>query len=193
MNFKASKVLQPPAHLVSRMKKVKMLVRGLTSRSDSRIYRDTYPSYIPRMTAIFKATFDNFLGAQTLRDTCHVQFADFEPDMTKQLSSHILPKLGDLTGFRTVLVEICLEEKCHARVQREFSQSMGSEKKAIAKIGRVRRAIKNAMEPTLGPATSIDNGYAISLEFYPRQNVPALFRAQAQKLLLDADRLEQHC
>ncbi len=96
-----------------------------------------------------------------------------------------------------MLVEICLEEKCHARVQREFSQSMGSEKKAIAKIGtiakigRVRRAIKNAMEPTLGPATSIDNGYAISLEFHPRQHVPALFRAQAQQLLLDADRIEQ--
>ncbi len=191
MNFKASKVLQPPAHLVSRMKKVKMLVGNLTSRSDSRIYRDTHPSYIPRMTAIFKATFDNFLGAQTLRDTCHVQLTDFEPGMTKQLSSYILPKLKDFTGFRTVLVEICLEEKCLARVQWECSQSIGSEKKTIAKVGRVRWAIKNAMEPTLGPATDTDNGYAISLEFHPRQHVPALFRTQAQQLLLDADRLEQ--
>ena len=55
----------------------------------------------------------------------------------------------------------------------------------------VRQAIKDAMEPTLGPAMTCKIDFGISLVFHPREHVPAILRAQAQKMLLDADRLEQ--
>lgn len=191
MHFCARKALKPPAELVRRMKKVKMIVRDLASEGASYIYQDTHPSYKPRMAAICGATIDNFTGAQILREKCHVQFKAFKPDMIEPLSSLILPKLKDFNGFRTLLVEVCLEGKYEGRVRWEKSQNMGSEGNAMAGVERVRQAIKDAMEPTLGPATTINDGFKISLRFHPRQHVPTLLRAQAQKCLMDADRLER--
>lgn len=191
MNFHASKALQPPTHLVSRMKKVKMLLSYLTSESDRDIYQDTHPSYKRRMAAICEATIDNFTGAQILRTTCHVQFVAFKPDTIQPLSSHILPKLKDFTGFRTVLVDVCLEKEFEARMRWEKSKNIGSKGETTAMVEQIRQTIKDAMEPTLGPATDIIDDFWISVEFHPRQHVPSLLRAQAQKILMDADTLEQ--
>ena len=191
INLHASKALKPPTQLVCRMKKVKMLLSYLMSESDRDIFRDTHPSYEPRMAAICKATLDNFTGAQILRDTFHIQFVAFKPDMIKPLSSLILPKLKDLTGFRTVLVKVCLEKEFEDRMQWEKSKNMGSEGETMATVEQIGQKIKDAMEPTLGPATAINDDFWICLEFHPRQHVPSLLRAQAQKTLMDADRLEQ--
>ena len=191
VDFNASKALQPPTHLVRRMKKVKMLLSYLTSESDRDIYQDTHPSYKRRMAAICEATIENFTGAQTLRNTFHIQFVAFKPDMIKPLSRHILPRLKDLTGFRTVQVDVCLEKQYETRMQWEWSKNMGSEGETTAMVEQIRQAIRDAMEPTLGPATDIIDDFWICVKFHPRQHVPSLLRAQAQKILMDADRLEQ--
>ena len=191
MNFQADKALEPSAQLVSRMKKVKMIVSSLASESDHYMYRSTHPSYQRRMAAICQATIDGFTGAHILRDTCHVTFVDFKPDMIEPLICDILPKMRVCTGFRTVLMEVSLDDQYEALVRWEKSQRTGSEGKTTAKVERIRQAIKSAMEPTLGPATKVKDGCRISLKFHPRQHVPRLLRAQAQQFMWDADSLEK--
>ena len=191
MSFYASKALEPSAQIARRIKKVKMIVSSLATESDNRVYHEYQRSYNRRVAAICEATIDNFRGARILRDACHVIFVEFIPDMIKPLTNHILPKLKNFKGFRTVLVEVSLDDMYEARVRWEKSQNMGAEGEITAQVEQIRKAIKNAMEPTLGPATTVKDGHEISLKFHPRQHVPRLLRAKAQQILLDADRMEE--
>lgn len=74
-------------------------------------------------------------------------------------------------------------------MEREQSNNTGSSGSITAGFERVRQAVKDAMEPTSGPATTCNTGFSIYLEFHPRENMPITLRAQAQKLMLDVDKM----
>ena len=160
---------KPPTAVVNRIKKVEMLIGGLGVC----FYQKTRLTYKDHMAAICEATIDDFTGTQILRDVCHIRIPAFRMDMIEPLESYILPKLAAFHGFRTLLVETTTD----------------LDYVATARFERVIEGMKDAMEPTLGPATIKNGGSTIRLEFHPREHVPSPFRAEAQKVLLDADRL----
>ena len=170
IDFSMSMPRKLPTAVVNRMKNVEIVIRGLGV-----YYVYEYPTYKSRTELICEAIIDGFTGTRILRDVCHIRIPAFRPDMIEPLESYILPKLATFHGFRTLLVEITTE----------------LERIATARFERVIEGMKDAMEPTLGPATITNGGSTIRLEFHPREHVPSLFGAQAQKALLDTDRLQQ--
>ena len=170
IDFSINVPCKPPTAVVNRMKKVEIVIKGLGVYY---IYEKTHPTYKRRMALICEATIDGFTGTQILRDVCHIRIPAFRPDMIEPLESYILPTLAAFQGFRTLLFEITTE----------------LERIATARFERVIEGMKDAMEPSLGPATISNGGSTIRLEFHPREHVPSLFGAQAQKVLLDTDRL----
>lgn len=185
-----NKAVKAPAQPVELMKKVKMVIGGLALKRE---HAKGQLEYYRRIEKICEATIDKFTNSQILRDDCHVQFPEFSPDMITFLQSFILPKLAIFTGFRTLQVEFFLEGGLDADIEAEMDifEKTGSVGKILRGWGSIKQAIRHAMEPTLGPAQSCGNLYIIRLNFHPREHVPSILRAQAQKLLLDADRLEQ--
>ena len=159
-----------PTAVVNSMKNVEIVIRGLGVHY---VYEKTHPTYKRPTALICEATIDGFTGTQTHRDVCHIRIPALRPDMIEPLESYILPKLAAFHGFRTLLVDITTE----------------LEHIATARFERVIEGMKDAMEPTLGPATITNGGSTIRLEFHPCEHVPSLFGAQAQKVLLNTDRL----
>lgn len=185
-----TEVVKPPAQPVNHMKNVRMLIRGLEPNSARAIDQ---LRYLHHATKICAATIGSFTGTQILRDHCCIQIVGFHPDMIYSLETHFLPTLAAFTGFRTLLIEVYLKDDLKADAQKEvkiFGET-GAGGKIIKGFELVRREMRKAMEPTLGPAETYNNGLEIHLEFHPSEHVPSILRAQAQKLLLDADRLER--
>ncbi|CAF9929898.1 hypothetical protein IMSHALPRED_008030 [Imshaugia aleurites] len=190
-DYDTVKAVKSSAQPINHMKKVKMLISGLEPKQARPFHR---LRYLKHATKICAATINNFMGGQISRDNCYIQFPDFNPDMIGSLKTHILPTLAAFTGFRTLLIVVVLEDDLKADAQKEMKifKETGSAGEILKGFGSVRRVIRKAMEPTLGPAKACKYRFAIGLEFHPSEHVPSILRAQAQKLLLDADRLEQH-
>ncbi|CAD6590401.1 MAG: hypothetical protein ASARMPRED_004803 [Alectoria sarmentosa] len=184
IHFAVTEALKPPTQVVNRMKKVEIDIRGLTSKNF--LYQDDHPIYKRRIAEICGATIDDFMGAQILRDTILVRFFGCKPEMITSLSRNILPKLRAFNGFRTIFVEIWPHRIAK---QKELPENMDSDGQITTDFEQIRQSVKDAMEPTLGPATTRINDFTIYLKFRPRQHVPAILRAQAQKLVLDAERM----
>ena len=179
-----TRALRPPIQAVNRMKKVEIDIRGLTSKNV--LNQDDYPICKRRIAEICEAAIDDFMGAQILRDTLLVRFRASKPEMITSLSKNILPKLRAFNGFRTILLEIWPHRTAKWK---EMSEEKGSNGQITTEFEQVRQSIKDAMEPTLGPALTRINNFTIYLEFRPREHVPEILRAQAQKLVLDAERM----
>lgn len=196
VDFYAFEIPKPPIQAMSRIQNLKISIGHLMPGSVSyHRYQTDDPTYRPHMAAICEATIGNFTGVQILRNTFHIRLYGSKSSVIEPLANYIFPKLNELNGFRAILVEVYLGDDCDMFKRREQSENMGSNEEITADIERVKDAIKDAMEPTLGPATTsntcFNTGFKIYLEFHPREHVPTILRAQAQKLMLDADRLEQ--
>lgn len=192
----AFEIPRPPIQAMSRIQNVKISIGCLTPDSVSyHKYQTDHPTYSPHMAAVCEATIGNFTGAQNLRNTFHIQLYGCKPYIIELLSTYILPKLKEINEFRMILVEVNLKDDCEISWRTEQSENMDSNEEITAEFERVKDAIKDAMEPTLGPATTsntcFNTGFKIYLEFHPREHVPTILRAQAQKLMVDADRMEQ--
>ena len=190
-DYDTIKAVTPPAQPVNHMKKVKMMISGLEPLKATAIDRLRYNRHANDICA---ATLQNFTGAQIFRDNCQIQFLGFNPDMIGSLKTHILPTLAAFTGFRTLLIEVYLEDDLKADLREEvkvFGET-GVAGKIMKRFKSAIQVMQKAMEPTLGPAKRYYYAFSYDLEFHPSEHVPSILRAQAQKLLLDADRLEQH-
>lgn len=131
----------------------------------------------------------DFTGTDIIRDTLRIVFCHFEPNFVTSSRSPVLSTMCALNGFRTITIKVTPMSRKKISIG---ERGWWTQKEPITlNLERVERAFRDAMEPTLGPATSRDECVGMYLEFHPREHVPAMLRAQAQKLLLDADRVEQ--
>lgn len=192
IDFNSLESLDLPTQTVKRMKNLNFDIREITSADKAYYpYQDDHLTHEGRIMAICEAFIVNFTGTEILRNALQVRFYKFMPETMKPISNYFLRELRIVDGFRTVVVTISPRRSCKILLQEEQSQSMGSNGEMTAKFERATQAVKDAMEPTLGPAIIGNYGFTIYLEFCPREYGPAILRAQAQKLLLDADRLER--
>lgn len=173
LDFRNATSLKPPTQVVNRMKKVLVSIKGLLP--------ETRYSVPP---GIYDGTIDGLSGYRVVRDSCHVEFSIYRPNDIDPVTRRILPRLATLNGFRTILVKVYLQGFFHLYVRNGRD---GYE----ARLEQVRQIMKDALEPTLGSPTISQDSFTISLKFHPREHLPSILRAQAQKLLLDADRVEQ--
>lgn len=164
---------KPPAQLVNRMRKVLVSIGGLRLKNRYSV-----------SLGIYEGTIDSLSGDRVVRHSCHIQFLIHRPNDIDLVTRHLLPRLAMLTGFRTILVQVSLQDGFHLYMTNERD---GYE----ARLEQVRKIMEDALEPSLGPAMISYDSLTISLRFHPREHLPSILRAQAQKLLLDADRVEQ--
>lgn len=193
--FYTTTKLQSTKEAVNRMKKIELDIYGLKNAVTTYYYNRSGEFYIPpiNMPAICETILGDFAGTDVLRDSLHIIFHKSTPEIIiSPLRSYVLPKLCALSAFRTIVLEVFprIFEKLPTSTE-EYEEYKSSYKWSTAEIEQVRQAIKDAMELTLGPATSHGNDSRIHLEFHPREDVPAILRAQAQRLNLAADRLDQ--
>lgn len=193
IDFNSLDPLEIPVQTVKRMKNLKIDIREITQASfgGSYPYQDDEYSHEGRMMAVSKAFFGDFRGTETLRNTLHIRFCSSQPGTTDPLSLYFLPKLRAFHGFRTIIVEISPLRSCKILMQEEQAEGMGSNGYKTAGYYRLIQTVEEEMEATLGPATISTKGFRVFVEFHPREHGPAILRAKAQKLLLDAERLEQ--
>lgn len=173
LDFRIDVILKPPAQVVKRMKKVSVSIRALLPES-----RYGVP------LGIYDATINSLSGYRVVRDSCHIQYLIYRPNDIAPVTRYILPGLAMLTGFRIILVEVSLQgflDWCVTNERVNYE----------ARLEQVRKIMEDALEPTLGSAEISYDSSTVSLRFHPRQHLPSILRAQAQKLLLDADRVEQ--
>lgn len=93
---------KPPAQLVNRMRKVLVSIGGLQLKT-----RYSVP------LGIYEGTFDSLSGYRVVRDSCHIQFLIHRPNDIHLVTRHILPRLATLTGFRTILLKVSLQDIFH--------------------------------------------------------------------------------
>lgn len=186
--------LQSTKEAVSRMQKIDLDIYGLKDAVSTYYYNPSGEFYIPpiHMPIVCGTILDDFTGTEILRDTLHITLHKSSPEVISPLRSYVLPRLCALNAFRTIVLEVIPQtfEKLPT-TEWEYGEYKSSCKWSAAEFEQVRRAIRDATEPTLGPAISHDVDSKIHLEFHPREHVPAILRAQAQRLNLAADRLEQ--
>ena len=177
---------------LKRVRKVKIMIRGLTSQLDGYDAMYTPAVYSHRIEAICRPTIDEFMGTKIRRDSCHIQFCDFGSPVVFPLTTYLLPKLAAFNGFNTVLVEVLTKENYEqvARKQR-YHHGRDAGQRITRKLEGFGTMMTGMMERTMGPAISRDDGFTIRLEFKPREHAPSILRAQARKLLWEAERLEQ--
>lgn len=169
--FTTKAILNPQIEAVNRMKKIEIYIQKLEDRNI--------------MAAICENIIGDFTGIEVVRDTLHINFTHSGPGITKALiGSHFLPRMGLLYGFHTVAIKVTPRESFQDTISNEGSVWESQQSEA-------RQAIIGAMQPTLGPAIIRDDNSKVHLEFHPRRHAPAIMRAQAQQLWLDADILEQ--
>ena len=175
--------LKGPTQPLRRVRNVKVMIRGLTPQLDGYDARCTPAMYSRRMAVICEHTVDKFMGTKIRRDSCHIQLCDFGPHIFFPLTNYILPKFAAFNGFNTVVVDILREQP--------YRQYSNARLKPTRIFELLEGLLKRVMEPTMGPAISRNEGFTTRLEFKPREHAPSILRAQAQKLLLEADRLEE--
>ena len=113
-----------------------------------------------RVAAICGSTIDDFTGTEILHDSSHIRFCAFDPTRSNRpFKSHILPKLAAFNGFRTVRTDVFTEEDIGPG---EY-EKMGSDGMRTACFERVRRTMKDAVEPALGPATTGEADFTFCL------------------------------
>ena len=168
--------LKTPTMAVTRMKNVRIRMEGITPdfpEPDSLDLKD-------RVDLICEATIDDLMGNLAYRDNCHVHFCGLILLKNEPLHPIILQKIATFTGFHTILVDTIPHMKVGSkRFERWF----------ILHLEQVKRISQIRLEPTLGPAKISFKGVTTRLEFRPRQHLQSVLRAQAQKLVLDAERL----
>lgn len=165
---------KPPTPVVAnRMENIMVSMIGLVPGPTFSFPSGTYPG-----------TIDNVSGYRVLRDGFHIRFSICKPNDIDPVTRHILPRLATLNGFRTILVEVFLQDSSDSYVKDKWGS-------LEARLEQVRQIVKSTLEPTLGSAISSHDSNTFSLKFHSREHLPSMLRAQVQKMLLDADRLEQ--
>ena len=184
--------LKRPTQALNRVRKVKITIKGLTPQFDGYDAKYSAAGLNHRIEAICGHTIDNFMGTLIRRDSCHIQLCEIGSHIVFPLTSYLLPKFAAFNGFATVLVEVSTEKKNEQSVPKQCYHYRRNSSQSITRIlESFGTIVTGKMEPTMGPTISSIHGFTIRLEFKPRQHVPSILRAQAQKLLLEADRLEQ--
>ena len=177
---------------LNRVRKVKIRIRGLTSQLDGYDAKYTPAVYSHRIAAICRPTIDQFMGTKIRRDSCHIQFCNFGDHIVFPLTTYLLPKFTAFNGFDTVLVEVLTKENYQQVAGKQrYHHGRNARQSLTRMIESFGKIMTGTMEPNMGPAISRDDGSTIRLEFKPREHAPSILRAQAQKLLWEADRLEQ--
>ena len=183
--------LKRPTQALNRVRKVKIIMRGLTPQLDGYDARYSAAGYSHRIEAICGHTIDNFMGTMIRRDSCHIQLCEIGSHIVFPLTSYILPKFAAFNGFDTVLVEVSTEKNNEQSVRKQCYHYRRNSSQSVRILESFGTIVTGTMEPTMGPTISSSYGFTIRLEFKPRQHAPSILRARAQKLLLEADRLEQ--
>ena len=97
-----------------------------------------------------------FTGTEVLRNSYSIKFLAFSPNIRVPLPSPFISALGNLTGFKTVSVELDLGDK---------------------KFDLLMEIFLDALEPSLGPGviSQISEGGGLDplweLTFYPRDHI----------------------
>ena len=183
--FYANSIPHSSKEAVNRMKKIEIYVFKPRDvwYDPHRSEESHHKVHIP---AICEAITGDFTGTEVVRDTLVIHFRSCDSRFITPLRGHVLSNLCALHGFRTIVIRISPPKSCSISPATHLPPTGRDEDtESLAQV------IKDAMEATLGPATTRDDYFGFYFEFHPREHAPGLLRAQAQKLLLDADRLEQ--
>ena len=187
--WKTSALLKSPVEAVNRMKNIEIHIYDLSESYYN--FRYGIAEVDGRIEAIYEAIVNELKGAKICRDTLYINLRGSTPKMIRPLRSHLLPNVCEFIGFRKIVMKVVPQGCFRDLMSRERSEETASSGEITAQFERVKHAITDAMEPTLGPASIRDIGLSFYIEFHPRQYMPAIFRAEAQRLMLEADRLEQ--
>ena len=170
--FHTRKRLESPNGAVSQMKKIEVDIYNFEDALTTYNHSNQGQFYLLRtihMPYICGNILGDFTGTDILRDTLHITLRESTPKIISPLRSHVLPSLCVLNEFRTIVIEVLprLYEVNAAWMWQDFGD-MRSNVWSTAEFEQVKQAIKDAMEPALGPAISHDMDSTIHLEFHPR-------------------------
>ena len=158
--------VDPPLLFSNRMMKIEI------DFSTSHFIDHWYGLFTYGVECGLKATLDKMTGVGHLRNSLLLKFKLFSPDDHAVVSDLFFGRLKTLVGFRTVAIEI-------GPVETLIDNGLYRTKNLS-----IVQAMKEAMVPTMGPASESCVGINILLEFHPYEHMRANLSDQAQKLQL---------